>query len=98
MVDEVPTDQRAADVQKRLMQVCSPLVPNTQPTIAVEPRRRPLDDLPMSAEPLAAFDTPARDVRHNALLVQLRPQRLRVKSIVRMEFRRAFTRPDAALT
>jgi hypothetical protein len=42
MVDEVPTDQRAADVEERQVYVGPALVPDAQPPEAVEPGDRPL--------------------------------------------------------
>jgi hypothetical protein len=39
MLDEVPTDQRAAaDVQEHQMHVRPPLVPNAQAAVTIQPR------------------------------------------------------------
>ena len=38
----VPTDQRTPEVEERLVNVGLPLIAHFQPSIAVQPRQRPL--------------------------------------------------------
>lgn len=56
MVDDVPIDQRAANVQESQVYVPPPLVLDAQAQTAVEPRQRALDNPAMSARPFAALD------------------------------------------
>ena len=56
MVDEVPTDQRAADMKERQVYVSPPLVANAQTAEAVEPRDHPLNGPPVPAQLLATKD------------------------------------------
>src|SRR5215217_1766964 len=93
MVDNVPTDQRAADVQERQVHVRPPLVPDVQATVAIQPGERALDHPPVSAEPLATLDATPGDARRDAPLAQLLAQRLRVISLVGVQLRGTLTRP-----
>jgi hypothetical protein len=92
MVDEVPTDQRAPDVQERQMHVRPPLVPDAQAPVTIQPRQRPLDHPAMPAEPLATLYPPARDARRDRTPAQLLPQRLRVVRLVGVQLRGALAR------
>ena len=47
-LDIASTDQRAPDVEERLVDVSSPLVAHPQPSVAIDPRQRPLRHPPMS--------------------------------------------------
>jgi len=91
MADEVPTNQGTADVQKRQVHICAPLVADAQTAIAIEPRKRALDHPTMPAESLTTLNAPARDAWRNAALAQLLAQRLRVIRFVGVQLRRALT-------
>src|SRR5215213_113751 len=93
MVDKVPTDQRAADVQERQVHVRPPLIPDARATVAIQPGEGALDDPPVPAEPLAALDATPGDARRDAPLAQLLPQRLRVISLVGVQLRGTLARP-----
>lgn len=98
MVDEVPTDQRAADVQERQVHVCPPLVTDAQAPVTIQPRDSALDYPAMPTESLATLDAPARDARRDATSAQLLQQRLRVISLVGVQLRGALARAaDGAL-
>jgi hypothetical protein len=87
MIDEVPTDPRAADVQERQMHVRPPLVADAQAAVAVEPRDRPPDYPPVPPEPLAALYPAARDARRNPSPAQLLARRPRVISLIGVQLR-----------
>lgn len=98
MVNEVPTDQRAADVQKRQVHVRPPLVPDAQAPVTVEPRQCAFDHPPVPAEPLARLDAAPGNARRDAAAAQLLAQRPRVIRLVGVQLRGALARPADGAT
>lgn len=95
MVDEVPTDQRAAYVQERQMNVGATLIANTQAAVAIEPGERALDHPTMLAESFAALNAAPRDTWRNRTLAQLFAQGLRVIRLISMQLLRTLARSAA---
>lgn len=91
MVDKVPTDQRAADVQKCQVHIRAPLVADAQTAVTVEPRE-------------CALHNPAMPPNRSVLLMPRRAmprlrnpfaQRLGVISFVGVRLRGALARSAA---
>src|ERR1043165_1716082 len=95
MVDEVPTDERTADVQERQVHIRAPLVADTQTAIAVEPRQSAFHNPPMPTESLARLNAAPRDTSRDRPLAQLVAQGLRVIRFVGVQLRVTLTRPAA---
>ena len=97
-LDIAPTDQRAPDVEERLVDVGSPLIAHSQPPVAIDPRQCPLHHPPMPSQPpLARFDASPGDARSYASL----PERLStafevVVGLVGMQLLRALARSAPA--
>jgi DNA helicase II / ATP-dependent DNA helicase PcrA len=66
LVEGLPADERAAEVEEGEMDVGPPLIAHRQPAEAAQPRQRALDDPAVPAEPLARLDAAARDARDDA--------------------------------
>ena len=81
----VPADQRATQIEKRLVEVSPPFVPYLQPPVAVEPRQRPLDYPPVSPQPLARLDAAPGDAALDAALAQRLAAAGEVVAFVSME-------------
>lgn len=95
MIDEVPTDERTAYVQKRQVHICAPLVADAQTAIAIEPGERAFNDPAMPAESFAALDAAPRDTWRNRTLARLFAQRLQVIRFISMQLRRTLPRSAA---
>lgn len=91
MVNEVPTDERAANVQKGQVHICAPLVANAQTAITIEPGKRAFNHPAMPAKPLARLDATPRDTWRDAARAQLLAQRLGVIRFVSVQLRGTFT-------
>ncbi len=66
----VPADQRAPQLEERLVDVGTPLVAHLQPPKAVQTRQRPFHDPSVPAQALARLDAPPGDVSGYALLTE----------------------------
>ncbi len=73
-----PADQRAAEPEKRLVDVGPPLEPNPEPAEAVKPREGPLHDPAEGPEAAAVSDVAMSQDRADAALAQLVAVRFRV--------------------
>jgi hypothetical protein len=71
-LDIAPADQRAPELEKRLMDVLPPLVANLQPPVAIQPRERPFHYPPVASQPFTRLDAPPGDAWSYAPL----PERL----------------------
>jgi hypothetical protein len=71
-LDIAPADQRASEIEERLVDVVPPLLADFRTPIAIQPRERPLDYPPVPSQPLARFDATPSDARSYASL----PKRL----------------------
>ena len=59
-----PADQRAPELEERLVNVLPPLVvANLQPPVAIQPRERPFHHPPVASQPFARLDAPSGDAR-----------------------------------
>jgi len=63
LLDPTPADQRASQLEERLVNVGSPLVANLEPSKAVQPRQSPLHDPSVPPQPLARLDAAPGDAR-----------------------------------
>src|ERR671935_195092 len=90
------TDEGAAEMEERLMDVGPALVADREPTVLGQPSQRPLDDPAMPSQALAALDALAG----NAHLDVAPPQGLatarNVVGLVRVQLVRACAGPSAA--
>jgi hypothetical protein len=89
MLKKVPTDQRAAEREERLLDFLQLLVPDSQSSKAVQPGPGALHDPAVAPQPLARVDPPPRDAGLDASAAKLRAQRARVIGLVCMQLRGA---------
>ena len=95
-LDIAPTDQRAPDVEERLVDVGSPLVAHLQPSVAIDPRQRPLHHPPMPSQSLAGFDASPGDARSYAPLPERLSTAPEVVGLVGVQLLRALGRSAPA--
>ena len=91
-----PANQRAPQVEKRLVDVSPPLVAHLQPPVPLQPRQRPLHNPPVSAQLLARLDASPRDARGDAPLPERLAAAREVVAFVGVQLLRALTRASAA--
>ncbi len=91
MVDEVPTYERAADVQKGQVHICAPFIADAQTAIAIEPGERAFNHPPMPAKSLTRLDAAPRNTWRDAALAQLLAQWLRVICFIGVQLRGPLT-------
>ena len=97
-LDIAPADQRAPEIEKRLVNVVPPLVADLQTPITVQPRERPLDHPPVPSQPLARFDAAPSDARGYASLPKRLATAREIVAFVGMQLLRALARSSARLT
>lgn len=65
------TDEDAADLQERFVNICTALIATREAPVAVKPRDRPLNDPALGAEARAMLGTTVGDPGHYASPAQL---------------------------
>jgi hypothetical protein len=88
-----PADQSAPEVEERLVDVGPPLVAHLQPPVAVQPRKRPLHDPPVSPQLLARLYAAPGDAALDAPLPERLPAAGKVVALVGVQLLRALPRP-----
>src|SRR5215212_5393348 len=97
-VDVAPADQRAPEVEERLVGVVPPLVAHLQAPVAVQPRQSPLHHPPVPPQPFAGLDPAPSDARSYAPLPQGLPAPGEVVALVGVQLLGALARATARLT
>src|SRR5919204_5380958 len=90
----VETDEGAAEMEERLMDVGPALVADREPTVLGQPSQRPLDDPAMPSQALAALDALARNAHLDVAPPQGPATARNVVRLVRVQLVRAFAGPS----
>ena len=91
-LDVAPADQSTPEIEKRLMDVVSPLVAYLQPPEAVYPRQCPLHHPPVPAQLLAGADAAPGDARGYASLLESLAASREVVALVGVQLLRTLSR------
>lgn len=92
-----PADQRAPELEERLVDVLPPLVANLQPPVAIQPRERPFHHPPVASQPFARLDAPSGDARGYAPLPERLAAAREVLALVGVQLVGALARSAARL-
>jgi hypothetical protein len=85
-VNEVPTDQNAAELQKCFVNVGPAFGADGQPAESVQPGQGALDDPPMPAQPFAGLDPSPGDAALDAPLSEVSVAKAMIVSLIGVEF------------
>lgn len=94
----VEGDEACGEAGESLVDVSAPLVANWQPVEAAEPSMGPLHHLAVAAEPLAAVDAVACDVRRDLACAELPPAGSGIVGLVSVQLVGVSARPAQATT